>query len=329
MKQKIKNIIKILVPYSVIRKYHKSTLIKRLLNPGLFASKIKNTYSENLYLNINNKSYNKIKDDYNKNYKDKSFWEDWFDDYDFKNFKGENVFVTQLTGLKNIKLAYQNTINFAVDNDFMNLMNFFDEDNKFGVESIILNDEIFSRDRIDSVIEINYFSKLLGLTRNSALRIFDIGAGYGRLSYRLLQAFPNSYVFCGDVVPQATFLCDYYLKYKGFNETHFNCGSYHEALDQNEFDIAINIHSFSEAPYESIRKWLDIINIKKTKHIFIVPSGNDLVSMEHDGYKKDYMNYIFDLGYELVDKSPKFKEKVFNENLCLSPTNYYLFKKVN
>ena len=192
MISKIKNLMKILLPYSAIRKYHKSTLIRRLASPGLFATKIKNIHSENLYLNMNNKSYIKIKDNYNKNYNDKSFWEDWFDDYDFKNFKGENVFVTQLTGLKNIKLAYQNTINYAKQNDFMNLMNLFDEDNKFGVESIILNDEIFSRDRIDSVIEINYFSKLLGLSRSSDLRIFDIGAGYGRLSYRLLQAFSNS-----------------------------------------------------------------------------------------------------------------------------------------
>ena len=322
----VKNLIKKYIPYSIQRRYHKNTSIRYLFQKIHLTKKISNTPAENLLLNVNNPDYTEIYDRYFKVKSDHSFWIDWFDDSDFKNFKGENVFVTQLAGLRSIKKAYENTVSYAIKIDELGLMGIFDEDRKFGVESVKIGKESFSRDRVDSVIEINYFSRLMGITSESELRLVDIGAGYGRLASRVLQAFPNAYVFCGDVVPQATFLCNFYLKFKGFNSFKFKCGSYDELTLEGTFDIAVNIHSFSEAPLDSIKKWLDIVS-SKTKYIFIVPSGDELASMEYDGSRLCYMDYLKYLGYQLVNITNKYGEELFEKNLCLSPAKYYYFKK--
>ena len=322
----VKKLLKWLAPYSWKKIYNKNTSVRYYFQAHILGHKIPNTASENKFLDINNPEFQRISKVYSEINSDKSFWVDWFDNADFKNFKGENVFVTQLAGLRSIKTAYENTVKFAVQNDRLGLMSIFDEDRKFGVESVLLENGCFSRDRVDSVIEINYFSKLIGLTRESNIRVLDIGAGYGRFSSRVLQAFPGAYVYCGDVVPQATFLCDFYMKFKGFNSTHFTCGSYDGLEAESYFDLAVNIHSFSEAPLVSIKKWLDLVYLK-AEYLFIVPSGNELVSMEQDGSRESYEGYINQLGYELVEKTFKYDGEDFPRDLCLSPTNYYLFRK--
>ena len=116
------------------------------------------------------------------------------------------------------------------------------------------------------------------------------------------------------------------MKFKGFNSLQYKCGSYEELITEGAFDIAINIHSFSEAPLESIKKWLNIVSVK-TRYIFIVPSGDGLLSMEHDGSRLEYMDYLNYLGYHLVDKTNKYGGEIFENNMCLSPTKYYFFKK--
>jgi hypothetical protein len=322
----VKNFLKWLFPYSWKKIYNKNTSVRYFFQAHIFGKQTPNTDSENKILDINNPEFQRISKLFSEINSDKSFWLDWFDNSDFKNFKAENVFVTQLAGLRSIKTAYENTVEFAVKNDRLKLMDVFDEDSKFGVESVLLGKEAFSRDRVDSVIEINFFSKLIGLTRDSEIKFLDIGAGYGRLSSRVLQAFPGAYVYCGDVVPQATFLCDFYMKFKGFNSSQFTCGSYDGIKSEKHFDLVVNIHSFSEAPLVSIRKWLDLIYLK-AEYIFIVPSGDELVSMEHDGSRLSYEGYLNQLGYELVEKAYKYKGEDFPRDLCLSPTNYYLFRK--
>ena len=319
-------LLKKYIPKSYIRKFHKNTSLKYFFQRASLDKKIPNTTAENLILNMKNEEYKKLYNLYFKVKGDQSFWLDWFDEADFRNFKGENVFVTQLSGLKSIRKAYENTVTYAIKKDQLGLMEIFDEDRKFGVENVKIGNESFSRDRVDSVIEINFFSCMMGISSGYKLRLVDIGAGYGRLAHRVLQAFPDAYVFCGDVVPQAAFLCNFYMKFKGFNSLKYKCGSYDELALEGPFDIAVNIHSFSEAPLDSIKKWLDIVSLK-AKYIFIVPSGDELLSLEHDGSRLSYINYLIYLGYQLINKSNKYGDEIYEKNLCLSPTNYYFFKK--
>ena len=77
----------------------------------------------------------------------------------------------------------------------------------------------------------------------------------------------------------------------------------------------------------SIKKWINIASLK-SNYLFIVPSGEDLKSLETNGTKINYEKHIYDLGYVLIDKSFKYKLEKYPKNLCLSPTNYYLFKKI-
>jgi hypothetical protein len=73
-----------------------------------------------------------------------------------------------------------------------------------------------SRDLLDNVNEINYLNDRIGLAEMKAPTVLDIGAGYGRLAYRMSEALPNLAGYdCTDAIPVSTFLWEYYLGFRG------------------------------------------------------------------------------------------------------------------
>lgn len=214
------------------------------------------------------------------------------------------------------------------------LLDKLDEDGLFGAQVVPVNGDLkVSRDRIDSVLEIAYLDKLLNLSDRTEKTILDIGAGYGRLGHRLTQAFPNVRVLCTDAVPESTFICEYYLK--------FRCASprsravpLHElsaALEQNRVDIAVNIHSFSECTSGAIKWWLDILRKHTVRFLLIVPNalgngGTQLLSREPGETFHNFLGLVEASGYERVAIDPKYDNPELQRYGGVSPTCYHLFR---
>lgn len=116
---------------------------------------------------------------------------------------------------------------------------------------------------LDSMCECNFLADHLDL---SSLDVLDIGAGYGRLAVAL-SPFVKSYT-CTDAVPISSFIC------KMFTEIHAKGVRVVSPEDvagyTGKFNIAINIHSWSESTLESVQEWLGILNRIGVQYLFTV-----------------------------------------------------------
>ena len=115
-----------------------------------------------------------------------------------------------------------------------------------------------SRDLLDSVAEINFLQRHVGVLDRGDVRVLDIGAGYGRMAHRLLEANPalTGYT-CVDAVPESTFLCEFYLTFRSLADRSevIPLDEVRERLT-GPFDVALNIHSFSECTYAAVEWWM-------------------------------------------------------------------------
>jgi len=133
--------------------------------------------------------------------------------------------------------------------DTLGLLEKLGEDGAFGAVTFVLADKTVSRDLLDSVGEIYFLERHIGLSSwAGGPTVLDIGAGYGRLAYRMVTAFPNvrSYV-CTDAVSASTFVCEFYLRFRGVdvNAKAVALDEIQDELKRNPPDIAVNIHGFS------------------------------------------------------------------------------------
>jgi hypothetical protein len=106
-----------------------------------------------------------------------------------------------------------------------------------------------SRDLLDSIIELNFLEEALEISSRKALRVIDIGAGYGRLAHRATVAAPMIGYVCTDGIALSTVLCETYLQYRKTERTAVvPLDEVSVVVSDSHFDLAINIHSFSECP---------------------------------------------------------------------------------
>jgi hypothetical protein len=204
------------------------------------------------------------------------------------------------------------------------------EDDLFGAYTIDCDGPLLSRDRLDSASEIAYLSTRVPFG-SAGYRLLDIGSGYGRLAHRLSQACPQLQVACVDAVARATFLCEYYCRYR-------QCGTGVEVvpmddietyLDSHPVEVAVNIHSFSECTFAAVRWWLALLAAHHVRFLFIVPNarGNQgLTSTETNGAHLDLLPGIESAGYRLVDRRPKYTAPTL-QLYGVSPTYYYLLER--
>lgn len=184
-----------------------------------------------------------------------------------------------------------------------------------------------SRDLLDSVNEILFLDRHLGVLTKSRLRILDIGAGYGRLGHRLAAAASDLVDYCCvDAVADSTFLADYYLSFR-------DCTPPARALPLDEvptlepgaFDLAVNVHSFSECTIEAIRWWVDQLRRLRVPGLFIVPNEADgIVSRELDGSYHSVLPVLEGAGYVPIVKERAISDRATREALMLND-NFYLF----
>lgn len=258
----------------------------------------------------------------------------WTEEYasqaDLANFRGHSAWVWQRGNPSLHERAYLLAAYYVLAHDRLGLMEKLTEDGAFGAIAYEITGRQVSRDLLDSILEIDFLDRHLNIVSNPPLSVLDIGAGYGRLAHHMLTAIPSldSYL-CADAIPESSFVCEYYLRYRGL-EGRFKMAPATEidaALELARADLAINIHSFSECSLAAVEWWMGRLAAYAVKHFMIVPNacGHDgRVLLNNVG--EDMLPLIECSGYRLVVKEPKYSDPEV-QKLALNPTWFWLFQR--
>jgi hypothetical protein len=226
-------------------------------------------------------------------------------------------------------MAYALTAFYVQSLDKLDLWNRLQEDTLFGNYTFNISGKLVSRDLLDSIIEIHFLDRHLGLSAKSGLTVLDIGAGYGRMAHRMSSALPGIQKYlCTDGVAVSTFICDYYTRYRGLSErvSAVPLDEIEAAFETNRPDLAINIHSFSECQPSAINWWIALLRRHSVKHLFIVPNSNDhggKYLRTNDG--RDFQALVESHGYRLKATEPKYLDTTA-QLYGINPTHHFLFE---
>lgn len=251
-------------------------------------------------------------------------------------FRGDNAYVWQRRqSLSNdhLRLKFAATAYYAKAIDQLGLADLLTENELFGVHLFeIESGWTVSRELLDSIIEINFLERRLGLSKLPSFNMLDIGGGYGRLVHRVVQSLPNvEAAYCTDAIPESTFVSETYLNFRGVADRAkvVPLDEIEGIVKSRPIHVATNIHSFSECPLEAIQWWLRLVREAEIPYLFIAPnlrtSEPRLVSREADDSHHDFRPFLESLGYGLMAEEPKYGSSILKE-LGLFPTRYYLFQ---
>lgn len=202
------------------------------------------------------------------------------------------------------------------------------EDGLFGCWTYEFSDyPRVSRDLLDSVNELQFLNRHLSLLARPSLRVLDIGPGYGRLAHRMAASVPALADYCCvDAVPESTFLCEYYLRFREC-EPPARVVPMHEleSLQPGQFDLAINVHSFSECTQAAVQWWLERLRELEVPLLFVVPNEPDgFLSREVDG-RRDLMPVLEAAGYRLRVRESVIADPAVREMVRI-PDKFHLFE---
>ncbi|HLK23978.1 MAG TPA: putative sugar O-methyltransferase [Caulobacteraceae bacterium] len=250
---------------------------------------------------------------------------DYIDAAELRHFRGDNGYVWQLRGRNMSRPGYALATYYALARDRLGLLDRLSEDDAFGNFTFEIAGKVVSRDLLDSVNELAFLDRHLGLNGAAPLTVLDIGAGYGRLAHRAVTAFDNVRWLCTDAVPVSTFVSDYYLRFRGVaaRAASIPLDQIEQRLVETPADLAINIHSFPECRLEAIRWWLGLIAARGVRRLFLVPNEPHGLLVTNDG--ADMTPLIAQAGYRLVVREPKYADPFVQESAII-PTHYYLFE---
>ena len=255
---------------------------------------------------------------------------------DLTGFRGDNAFLWQFRNLgAEARLKYYFYLRDLASRDQRRLIETLGEDGAFGCW-------IFeypgwppvSRDLLDSVNELYFLQRHLGFLERAGWRVLDVGAGYGRLAHRALCAVPalEQYV-CTDAVPESTFLCDYYLQFRGVRERADVVPLHQlERLAGRRYDLAVNIHSFPEMSHAAIDGWLARIAALGVPWLLVIPDGEHFLTREAElDAGGEHVRRPFDAlfganGYELAVNEPVFADVTIREFMCVTD-RFFLFRR--
>jgi hypothetical protein len=186
-----------------------------------------------------------------------------------------------------------------------------------------------SRDRLDSVLELDFLERHTGLVSKPGLRVMDVGAGYGRLAHRTCEIADVTDYCCLDAIAESTFLCDFYLKHRGIagRARAVPLDEVVATPSLGRFDLAVNVHSWSECSIAAIRWWVDLVQRHEVPWLFVVPNQFDrFLSSEPDKSKQDFRPVIEAAGYRLVAQEPLFMDPDARRLVSIKD-EYYLFQR--
>jgi putative sugar O-methyltransferase len=240
----------------------------------------------------------------------------WIDGYvsaeDIAHFRGNNAWIWQVPNIH----AYGITLYYLKSIDRLRLLEKLVEDDSFGTFTFPIAGHCVSRDLLDSIAEIYFLDRHLGIGSRTGLRVLDIGAGYGRLAHRMVGALPGieSY-FCTDAIPVSTFVSDFYLRYRGVERARaIPLDEIDQTLSDHPVDLAINIHSFSECRTQAIEWWAKLLSKHRVKNLMVVPNHcRTQGELLHTNDGHDFLPLLERYGYRTVLKEPKFLDPVVQE----------------
>lgn len=251
---------------------------------------------------------------------------------DLRFFRGDNAYIYQYRD-GNHEVNYVLTTYYLPKVDQLGLLQKLDEDGLFGTYVFDVNGQTVSRDLLDSIVQISFLERHLGISRMPRLNVLDIGAGYGRLAHRMTQALSNIGTYmCVDAVAESTFISDYYLQFRGVAQRAVVVPIFdlEEKLANTPIDLALNVHSFPECTLASTAWWLDVVRKNRIKYLLIIPNsdshgGTMLLSTEKDRSRQDLLPVINSKGYKLKVREPKYADPSL-QNHGVTPTYHYLFE---
>jgi hypothetical protein len=249
-------------------------------------------------------------------------------DVPLTTFRGDCAFVWQKRNL-NTPAAFVLTAYYMFALGMGPLLAEMGEDNLFGCYTVDAGDITVSRDLLDSVNELAFLDRYLELDRATVL---DIGSGYGRFAHRLQQHWKNSTVYCCDVIAEARFVCEYYIRFRGLGDSvrMVTPRDLDEALASRSFLLAVNIHSLSECNSCATRWWLQKLAANRIPYLFFVPNpdshnGKRLLSTENSGARIDLAPICAEYGYRTIVAGPKYADPQV-QRFGVSPTWYHLLR---
>jgi hypothetical protein len=250
---------------------------------------------------------------------------------DFRFFRGDNAFNYQVRGGYQ-EASYLLTAYYVKENDRLGLWDRLTEDGLFGAYIFDFNQTRYiSRDLLDSILQINFLDRYAGLSRLKQATVLDIGAGYGRLAWRMARGLTNlGHVWCTDAVPESTFLCEYFLSFRGVDQATsvvpLDCIA--ESIKGRQIDIVTNVHSFSECTLEGITWWLDILGRASVTYLMIIPNTPDaFLTNEKDGSSLDFAPAIESHGYRLVRCEFMFDAPSIRQHGVYGHRKVWLFRR--
>ena len=229
---------------------------------------------------------------------------------DVNRFRGHTMYVWHYVQSPTVtELRYFTYLSYLERRDHAGLLTRVEEDGAFGSPVFTFpGRRPVSRDVLDSVNEILYLDRQLGVLRHDGLRVLDIGAGYGRLAHRMTQLVPGLVDYaCTDGVPESTYVCERYLAHRGIQPPCriIELPDADREIAGGTFDLAVNVHSFPEMPRRAVEHWVGLVAEAAVPALLVVPNEpRALRSMEADGSTLDLLPVLRSAGYELDHVEP-------------------------
>lgn len=251
---------------------------------------------------------------------------------DLRWFRGETLFYWHYRELPRISsLKYFVWLRYVQERDESALLEKLEEDGAFGCWTFSYPGHgRVSRDLLESVNELAFLDRELGLQSRADFSVLDIGAGYGRLAHRMSEAFPGvSDYCCVDAVAESTFLSDYYLHHRGVVPPTrvVRLDRVQEDLEPGSFDLAVNIHSWPECTYEAIEWWVAQLDRLEVPKLLVIPNEpTELLSLEPDGRRLDFLPLLERANYRLAKREPVVLDEAVRELLPLHD-HFHLFER--
>jgi hypothetical protein len=230
---------------------------------------------------------------------------------DLLYFRGQNPFVWQIgrdfADFRYVLSYYALKCSTAAD-----LLAAMEEDGSFGVHTVEIDGRLVSRDLLDSVREVDFIRRHVGLDAT----ILDIGAGYGRLVHRLKQGAGDTLrVYATDAFAPSTFVSEYYMRFRGLpEETVIPLPGVEAFLTAERVNLAVNIHSFSECTLGAIDWWMSLLSKNRVKYLLVIPNARDDQNGACLTNAGENMETIFARhGYAIEIREPRFVDPLVQQ----------------
>lgn len=235
-------------------------------------------------------------------------------------FRGDNIYIWHYRdGTARTELLYYVFLRYILDEGGAELLERLGEDGAFGCWTYDFPGlPPCSRDLLDSVNELMFLERELSVLSTPGMRVLEIGAGYGRLAHRFVHAAQNVADYCCvDAVAESTFLCEFYTKFRGVAPP-VRVAELPEvpSLVPSTFDLAINVHSFSECSLAAITWWMAQLERLEVRTLFLVPNEPEgYLSTEPDGTRLDYLPVIESHGFQLTTEEHVLRDEAVRDLL--------------